>query len=167
MKKAKRLVEILSLLALGSLLFWAIGFKGMDNYPDWYLLIGAAIGAGVAFAFGVNYIICRIVPEAKTYKNAKKVGVLHPLIFIIMALFLGGGRLINEWDNSPNNCRKYKIINKSSSKSNFIFINAEDGTEKLNFGRTYHNKYEIGDSVRICLITGNLGFKYYKPYPTR
>ena len=105
------------------------------------------------------------MPDAKAYKNKKGVGLLSPLLFSFTLIFFGGGMLVNESGYTAMSCNNYVIQQMGKDgfeKAYYIFIHAGDKTERLSFGKAFNEAHHAGDTISLCIVTGNLGFAYYK-----
>ena len=93
-------------------------------------------------------------------------GLIFPLAFMICNIFLGCGVLLNESNSIDKECRPYTILEKSINgsryKADYIFIDSGEGKERLSFGKAFNDIHEEGQSVNLCVVTGLLGFEYYK-----
>lgn len=162
----KILSEITSYFAIGSLLFFAIGLKDIDNYFDWLTFSASLIVAGILFGIIVYFVLGYFMPNIKTYKNSKGVGILFPLIFAFALVSFGLGSIVNETSNQTIECKEYVIQDMGESgtrtRAYYIFVNNGEKIERLSFGKTFNKMHKIGDTVNLCITTGRLGFKYYK-----
>ena len=162
----KILSEIISYFAIGSLLFLAIGLKDIDNYLDWLTFSAAMVFTGLLFGITMYFVLSYFNINIKTYKNSKGVGILFPLTFAFTLLFFGLGSIVNESLIQKTECKEYTIQNMGESGSRqrayYIFINNGEKTERLSFGKAFNNKHKIGENISLCIITGRIGFKYYK-----
>ncbi|MBB6499921.1 hypothetical protein [Pedobacter cryoconitis] len=160
------LSQILSCFAIGSLFFLAIGMKGIDNYMDWFLFSVTMIITGFLFATILYIILSFFIPDVRSYKNAKGIGLLFPLALAFSFIFFGIGSIINESSNNNSECKEYIIHDLgrggSRQKTDFVLINNGNKTERLSFGSDFNKVHHVGDTINLCLITGGLGFKYYK-----
>jgi len=162
----KLLSEIISYFAIGSLLFLAIGLKDIDNYFDWLTFSAALIVTGTLLGMTLYFALSYFIPNIKTYKNSKGVGILFPLMFAFALVSFGLGSIVNETSNQKTECKEYVIQDMGESGSRqrayYIFINNGEKIERLSFGKAFNNMHKIGDNISLCIITGRLGFKYYK-----
>jgi hypothetical protein len=162
----KLLSEVVSYFAIGSLFFLAIGLKDMDNYLDWLIFSAVLVVTGILFGTTLFFALCYFIPNIKTYKNSKGIGILFPLTFAFALVFLGLGSIVNESSNQKTECKEYIIQDMGESGSRqrafYIFIDNGEKTERLSFGKAFNKTHKIGDNINLCLITGRLGFKYYK-----
>ena len=160
------LSECISYFAIGSLLFLAIGLKGIDNYIDWIKFPAVLIVAGSLLGVALYFVLSCFIPDISTYKNSKGVGILRPLIFAFALIAFGLGRILNETSNQKTECKEYTIQNMGESGSRqrtyYIFINNGKKTERLSFGKAFNKAHNVGENISLCIITGRLGFKYYK-----
>jgi hypothetical protein len=162
----KLLSEIISYFAIGSLLFLAIGLKDIDNYLDWLTFSVTLIVTGILFGMTLHFALCFFIPNIKIYKNSKGIGILAPLVFAFALVFFGLGSIVNETSNQKTECKEYIIQDMGESGSRqrayYIFINNGEKTERLSFGKAFNKMHKTGDNINLCIITGRLGFKYYK-----
>ena len=160
------LSEIISYFAIGSLLFLAIGLKDIDNYLDWVIFSSTLIVTGILFGTTLYFALSYFIPNIKTYKNSKGIGILLPLTFGFAFVFFGLGSIVNESSNQKTECNEYIIQDMgedgSRQKAYYIFINNGEKTERLSFGKAFNKIHKNGDNISLCIITGRLGFKYYK-----
>lgn len=158
--------EVLSYLAVGTLLFLAIGLKDIDNYTDWLSFAFFLFIIGILIGMSVYFILRYFIPQISTYKNSKGVGFLLPLICGFTLITFGSGTLLNESKSQNTECKKYIIqemrISGFKYQSYDIFIYNGFELERLSFGKAFYNEYKVGDEVDLCIITGRLGFKYYR-----
>src|SRR5690606_1215691 len=106
------------------------------------------------------------IPNFRTYKNEKGIGMLFPIIFTFSLIFFGLGRMINETSHTNMDCKEYVILRKSvsnlSPKTYYIFINNGKRIERLSFGKSFYKTHNVGDKINLCVVTGFLRFRYYK-----
>ena len=166
-KQLDNLSFIFSIFGLVSVIFFAIGIKNIENYNNWFVFSIVSIICGILLALIIRFFLCLFEPKAKTYKNSKGFGFLNQLIFGFMLTSFGSLRLINEYQIRETECKIYKIfdLGKSGSKTPqyFIFINGENGEERLSFGKKFNENHQAGDSINLCIHKGFLGFTFYKP----
>ncbi|MEQ1732145.1 MAG: hypothetical protein ABL940_00640 [Bacteroidia bacterium] len=162
----KILSKIISYFGIGSLLFLVIGLKDIDNYLDWLTFSTLLVFTGLLFGMAIYFVLNYFIPNVKTYKNSKGIGLFFSLPFVFMLIFFGLGSIVNESLIQKKECKEYIIQNigesGSKQKNYYVFINNGKKTERLSFGKAFNNKYKIGDNISLCIITGRLGFKYYK-----
>lgn len=161
--------QILSYYAIGSLIFLGIGLKGIDNYFNWVLFLMTMTASGIIVGTVLYFFLCTYVPNAKTYKNQKGIGLFLPLAFALSLTFCGLGSMINESPTQNKECKEYIIQelgeSGSSRKSYYVFIqNDNNELERLSFGKAFNKNHKAGDKINLCIIKGRLGFKYYKQY---
>jgi hypothetical protein len=165
-KRLEVISVVLSYFAIGSLLFLAIGLSLIDNYINWGQFAMAMLFSGLLFGAFLFYLFSSFIPAAKTYKNPKGVGLLAPLAFAFSLLFFGVGTLLNQSFHKEVECKTYTIqrMGESGSKTKayYIFIDNGNRVERLSFGKAFNQRHSVGDKVNLCIITGGLGFKFYK-----
>ncbi|MFN0292514.1 hypothetical protein [Pedobacter helvus] len=159
--------QVLTYFAIGSLFFLAIGLKDIDNYFNWLLFSITMIASGMLIAATLYTVLGMYNPDVKTYKNKKGVGLFFPLAFGFSLTFFGLGGIVNEAPNQNRECKEYIIQelgeSGSSRKAYYVFItNDENKLERLSFGKAFNKNHKAGDKINLCIITGSLGFKYYK-----
>lgn len=165
-KSIKTLNEFISYFAIGSLVFLGIGLKNIDNYLDWLTFPAALCFTGTIFGVIVYFIISYFIPNTRTYKNAKGIGILFPLTFGFALVFFGLGSIFNESLNQNSECKEYSIDNLGVSGSrprvHYVFIRNGNKTERVSFGSDIYKTQTTGGNINLCIITGRLGFQYYK-----
>lgn len=171
MSNNRRTLDFLSnlfpYLGIVSVVMLMFGLSNIDNYSDWvvYSLVLVIFGLVLGSMVYCSLIWC--FPDAKVYKNKFGIGFAVPVFCfsIILSLFLGN--VINEYSIQDIVCGEYVIIDLGKSSGTrekyYIFIQAETKIERLSFYELSKAGYEIGDKIELCVITGALGFKYYKP----
>ncbi|MFN7100650.1 MAG: hypothetical protein ACK4M4_09775 [Flavobacterium sp.] len=170
-KRLENLSFIFSIFGLFSIIFFVIGIKNIDNYSNWFSFCILCVICGILLALIIRFFLCILEPKAKTYKNSKGFGFLNQLIFGFILTSFGALRLINEYKIRETECKMYKIldIGKSGSKTpqHFVFINGENGEERLSFGEKFNENHQAEDSINLCIHKGFLGFKFYETTRTK
>lgn len=166
-KKLDNLSQTLSLIALGSLIFVLIGLHNIDNYLNWLLFSFAKISIGFTFGLIIYFLLTLKIPEAKHYKNEKGITLIVPILTTFVFTFWGIGSIINEAKFIKKECKEYIIeeIGESSlstSKAYYVFIKNGKQIERISFGKSFNQNHNVGDKITLCVITGCLGFEYYK-----
>jgi hypothetical protein len=157
------LSKLLTYFAIGSLLYLAIGLKDIENYLKGWQFSVTMFLAGSIFGYTLYIILLFFIPFGKNYKPAKGIRLATPLVFAFAFIFFGAGSILNESTGSSKECKQYIIQSKGEGqRSYFILIRNGDKIERLNFGRAFNKKHQAGDTIKLCIITGRLGFKYYK-----
>lgn len=157
---------LLCYAAIGALIFLAIGMKNLENYHDWAGLCMLTMAAGAVCGVVFFAALSRIVPPVGTYLNSKGMGFFTPTIWIFVMVFFGVGRLVNEASDRSIDCDAYTIqrlgASGSRARAYYVFIDNHGTTERLSFGRDFNEAHHPGDTIHLCLITGALGFRYFK-----
>ncbi len=170
-KIINNLDEIFILFGFISFTFFAIGLKDMDNYANWLAFSITLIIAGILLGIIIYFILRKFFPGISSYKNSNGISVLTLLVISFSFISFGAGVIINEYPSTDIECHKYTIQDMGESggthSSYHIFINTGTKTERLDFGKEFYDKHNRGDIVELCIITGKLGFNYYKIKPTQ
>ncbi|MDB5256189.1 MAG: hypothetical protein JWM14_884 [Chitinophagaceae bacterium] len=168
-KRVERIEMLLGIILFVSLPFCFILGHGIENYPQWLLFILTLIAAGIVIGTIISSILHRFLPETKIYKNAKGFKLSHHIFFCSILISIGSGFLINECWEISKECKTYPIVKQSKSyyyKDHYLFIQKERTTERINFGRSFYQVHWKDKNLNLSLVTGCLGFSYYK-YPCR
>ncbi len=164
-KRLGRVEVVLTCLVFISLVFPFIALHHIENYSDWAWLLLFVGATSLLIALIIYQILCYFIPESRLYKNAKGVGFNSHIYFSVTLLGLGVGGIINEqWPRSQE-CNTYKIVSidrSNSNKAHYIFIKKGNSKERLLFGPSFNRAHYEGEYIQLSLITGFLGFKYYK-----
>ena len=164
-KSVRLLSDVISYFAVGSLLFFVIGFSNISNYEEPFLFTVVLMSAGIMLGTLVYFIIVHFFPQVKTFKSNKGVGIIHPLAFLFSAIVLYLGSFINKISVKILKCNDFEITEMVAagfpSRAYFIYIKNHNGREKLNFGKSFYIGHQVGDSIKICKVRGSLGFDYY------
>jgi len=164
-KKTKNLTIFSSSVGLGSLLFLVIGLMNIDNYINWIQFSVTMYVAGILFGILLYRTICYFVPAAKTYKNTQGIKLNFLLMFSAANIFFGAGTIVNEFSSKEKTCKLYTIESMGESGSRnayYVFIKNDGKRERLSFGKEFNKIHIPGEAINLCIITGRLGFKYYK-----
>ncbi len=161
-----RLSTVLSNIALGSPLFFALGLSNMDNYLHWLYFSLSMAAAGMVLAVILYGIICWFVPGAGTYKNDNGNGIFIAVAFSSVMLCFGGGVFVNKTWIASEECRTFTIesFGESGGKTRayYVFIDGNIRKERVSLGETFNNTHKAGDKVDLSIVTGYLGFQFYK-----
>ncbi len=154
------------ILAVGSLIFLVIGLKNLDNYqtPIFFALLLLLVGTFPGFL--LHRLLSAFVPRFSTYQNPKGTGTLLPILLITSQVTFGVGAIVNERIALQKESKEYIIMKKGTSasktKAYYIFIDRNSQQERLEVGRQFYENLLIGEPVKLSLVTGRLGFKYYQ-----
>jgi hypothetical protein len=159
-----RTIHLLSTLV--SLLFVTIGIWDIDNYFNWGQFLVTMIVSGAICGFIAYFALRYFIEKFKIFESKIAPRLLGPLLLLLVCAFIGAGELINKASYIDIQCKDYLIQDLSSSGGRlpqyFVFINDGERTERLSFKKTFNNTHSIGSTVPLCVLTGSLGFKYYK-----
>jgi len=161
-----KLGPLISYFAIGSLVFLAIGLKNIDNYIDWLLFSITMSISGLLFGTFLYVVLGIIFPDTKNNSNSQRIGIFAQLAFGFSLTFFGIGSLLNESSILKKDCKEYIIDDIGSSASRqrvyYIVVDYDNKRERLSFGKAFNENHKTGDKVKLCIITGRLGFKYFK-----
>ena len=157
-------------LAIGLSSFWGIAqFHHIDNTRNGvgFFFLFAALGLLLCIPFYV--LIFRTVPDLKHGKRVSKqwtsnlFGLGMGFFFLTPAIasYINRTHLV-----STDDCREYKIISKGSSSGRYheyyLFVQIDNDEERLTLFKTLWETFNEGQSIRLCLQKGILGFEYIK-----
>lgn len=166
-KRIARIETALSIIVFISLPLCFILSAGVENYPQWFLFILILITVGIIIGVILSRMLHHFIPETITYKNAKGFKLSHPIFFSSILISIGTGLFLNGHWTRFQECKTFKIHSFGSSgshpKAHYVFIQKGNGKERLLFGSAFNEAYQGRDSIQLSLITGCLGFTYYKP----
>lgn len=139
----------------------------LDNYFNWLSLLLSSTISGIISGMIFYQLIIFYFEEIKSYRNKKGIGFKFVIISFNIMLFIGVSRGINETKYLYSVCKNFKLENTLESsgrhKQYFVIIENNDNKfERLDFGRQYFSEVANKDSIKLCLHTGLLGFKFYQ-----
>ena len=165
--RLSRLETLMSALVFISLPLCFISGHDIENYPEWLSFLLILITAGIVAAAIISGLLHHFFPETKTYKNAKGFKLHYHIYFCSILISIGLGFFINEQWTRSQECKTCLIVKKDKTyfyRNQYIFIKKKHAIERISFGRAFYKKHYRDNYLSLYLVTGCLGFTYYK-YP--
>ncbi len=166
-KKSFDIDIIFTPLVLISFLVFAFGFSNIENYTYWLKTLIILVISGIVIGNIIYVTLSVYIKDLNTYKNSNNIGIRALLTASFIFISIGGGIKINETLERNTDCRNFVIYDKALSRyrgNNYYFFIKNNGKrERLNIKGALYESSQVGQKVKLCVITGYLGFVYIKP----
>jgi hypothetical protein len=163
---AYRIVYITSaLVSVGGF----IAAMGAFELPHWsnnldYKMHFYAIVVGMLVCVGIYYLMAKTIQKFWVYEGDKKWQVLGCLIVTALTLFPAAASMINYSMTGTVVSCNYYVIREIDSSHRFRKISdywiVVERFEKVEIAGWQWEQLNIDDSVKLCVVTGGLGFNY-------